>query len=94
MYVMKTYKLERKNIVENAFYILNYTKLINPDNTTFEIALFSAFGDLEDAVQYYTALEIKGVDYVVTSNIKDLRAHLCNCQVISPHEFMNKYNLL
>ena len=91
MYVLKNYKFERKVIVDNACAILSFAKLVNPGNITFEIALLSAFRDLEDAVQYYTALEIKGINYFITSNTKDYRNELPILKVLSPEEFMKKY---
>ncbi len=92
MYVMQTCKLGRMDITEHANAILSYTKLINPDNVTFEIALTSAFKDLEDAVQYHTALEVKGINYFITSNIRDYKNAVSLLPVITPGAFMAEYN--
>ncbi len=92
MYIMNTCKLTQQEIVENTNAILSYTKLINPDNITFEIALASGFKDLEDAVQYHTALEVKGISYFITSNVKDYKNATNLRPVITPGTFMDKYD--
>lgn len=91
MYVMSTYKLDRKDIIGAMYAILSYTKIVNPDNITFEIALASLFKDLEDAVQYYTALEVGGINYFVTSNIKDYKAIGPLLPVLTPRQFCENY---
>ena len=91
MYVMGTYKLPGKEIIANTYAILSFTKLVNPGNVTFEIALSSAFKDMEDAVQYYTALEVKGVNYFITSNTKDYKSALPILPVTTPAAFMEEY---
>ncbi len=89
---MSTYKVNKQEIVANTHAILSYTTLINPDNAMFETALSSAFKDLEDAVQYYTALQIRGMSYFITSNVKDYKASIERLQVVTPNEFMVKYS--
>jgi predicted nucleic acid-binding protein len=91
MYVMDTYKLTRRKIIEHTLAILSYTKLVNPDNITFEIALSSSFRDLEDSVQYHTGLEVKGISYFITSNIKDYKNATTMLPVMTPGGFMEKY---
>jgi predicted nucleic acid-binding protein len=90
IYIMGNYKLLKTEIVSHSYAILNYSILANPDNATFEAALASSFTDLEDAVQYFTALKIKGLDYFITSNIKDYKkaTHL---PVFTPKQFMSYY---
>ena len=36
-------------------------------------SLKTEFKDYEDAIQYYTALSIKGIDFIVTRNTKDFK---------------------
>lgn len=91
MYIMRTYKLPIKEVTSYTQMILNYTELVNPDNKTFAAALESGFRDMEDAVQYFTALQIKGISYFITSNIKDYKNVSRQLQVIAPHQFMDIY---
>lgn len=87
MYVMANYKLPKADIVNYTSFILQYTSLANPDNFTFKTALASAFKDLEDAVQYFTALSIEGIDYFITSNLKDYKA-ASHLQAVTPKQFL------
>lgn len=90
MYVMANHKLSKTDIVDCASLILQYTSLANPDNFTFKTALASGFKDLEDAVQYFTALRVEGIDYFVTSNLKEYKA-ASHLKVISPKQFLKIY---
>lgn len=90
MYVMNTYKESRQNIAAHVRAILTYSKLANPDNLTFQSAMGSGFADLEDAVQYYTALAIKGIDYFITSNTKDFKKATAQLPVLTPREFLKR----
>ena len=92
MYVMRSYKMTNNEIVGHVNNILRYSKLANPDNTVFQTALSVGFPDLEDAVQYYTALHIKGIDYFITSNTKDYKKASSQLPVITPKQFMTLYN--
>ena len=92
MYVMRSYKMTNNEIVGHVNNILRYSKLANPDNTVFQTALSVGFPDLEDAVQYYTSLHIKGIDYFITSNTKDYKKSSSQLPVITPKQFMTLYN--
>ena len=88
MYIMGMYKIPAGKIAETAMDILSFATLTDPDNTTFEIAVSSKFKDKEDAVQYYTAVNQKGIDYFVTSNLKDYKHALPQLKVLSPSTFV------
>jgi predicted nucleic-acid-binding protein len=92
MYIMHVNKISRHEIVNHTFNILNISKLVNPENQVFITALTSTFTDLEDAVQYFTALQIKGMDYFVTCNIKDFKKALPQLPVITPKQLLKIYN--
>ena len=90
MYIMGNHKLSRSLIVSHTEKILTYSKLINPDNSTFQKALASGFRDNEDAVQYYTAVAA-GIDYFITSNNKDFKKSSAQLPVLTPKQFMKLY---
>jgi predicted nucleic acid-binding protein len=92
MYIMRGNKIAEKEIIVHANNILSYSKLVNPDNTVFQTALSIGFPDSEDAVQYYTALHIKGIDYFITSNTRDYKKASSQLPVITPKQFMSMYN--
>jgi predicted nucleic acid-binding protein len=68
--------------------ILKLVSLHAPGEATFLTALHAGFADLEDAVQYYTALQVKGIDYFITSNTKDYKKALSKLPVLSPKQFI------
>lgn len=86
MYALRRYKLSAKEINDTAINILSFTKLINPDDMVFAIALHSDFKDKEDAVQYYTALKEENIKYFVTSNLKDFKHAMFSLKIISPSQ--------
>ena len=91
MYIMDNYKLTKSEIIMHASAILQYSRLANPDNSLFKSALASGFNDLEDAVQYYTALHIEGINYFITSNTRDFKKASTYLPVLTPKEFMQLY---
>jgi hypothetical protein len=66
--------------------------LSSPDERIFTSALHAGFSDLEDAVQYHTALHIKDINYFITSNIKDFKKATTQLPVLTPKQFVKKYN--
>lgn len=71
--------------------ILVFTHLADASTNTFTSALSSGFSDLEDAVQYHTALRVKGIDYFITSNTKDYKKATVQLPVVSPKQFLSLY---
>lgn len=92
MYVMHACKVEKAKILSYTQGILSYTKLASPTNENFSNALAAGFNDAEDAVQYYTALHISGMDYFITSNTKDYKKAMPQLPVVTPKQFMGLYN--
>lgn len=88
IYVLGSEKRPRAEIIGHATGMLRLSRLVNPDNTVFEMALNSAFSDLEDAVQYFTALSIPGMDCFITSNTKDFKKATPTLPVCTPRDFM------
>ncbi len=80
---------ETIEIIENLLTIIS---LSSPDEKIFISGLQAGFADLEDAVQYHTALHIKGMDYFITSNVKDFKKASSQLPVLTPKQFMKKYN--
>lgn len=60
IYVLGKQKLDNTEIIDLIDLTLTYSQLVNSSNAAFRQALRAGFTDLEDAVQYYTALEVKG----------------------------------
>ncbi len=58
------------------------------DHSTMENVLSCKFSDLEDALQYYSAMS-SNVDLIITRNAHDF--HLSKIPVLLPSEFINFY---
>lgn len=79
--VRKMKKDERVLLFEK---LRNITETTTVDRLTVDKALISDFSDLEDALQYYSAVNAK-VDVVLTRNKKDFVE--ANVPVMTPDEF-------
>ncbi len=71
--------------------LLSFTTLISPNNSIVINALDANFNDIEDGIQYYTALQIKEIDYFITSNIKDFKKAAIQLPVVTPTQFLKLY---
>lgn len=92
IYSLRKQKLTSAEIIDLMELTLTYTQLVNTSNASFRQALRAGFNDLEDAVQYYTALEVKGIDYFITSDIKDYKKATVQLPVVTPQQFLAQYN--
>ncbi len=72
--------------------MLAFITVISPNNSVFSDALDAGFSDLEDAIQYHTARQIKGIDYFITSNTKDFKQATSSLPVVTPKQFLSEYN--
>ena len=71
--------------------LLSFTTVISPNNSTVINALDANFNDIEDGIQYYTALQIKDMDFFITANIKDFIKATEQLPVFTPMQFLNLY---
>lgn len=92
IYFLKKANKTDNEIILSIKQLLSFTTVNSPDNSIFISALDSGFGDLEDAVQYYTALQIKGIDFFITSNIKDFKKATHKLPVLTPTQFLKQYS--
>lgn len=90
MYVLGKQQLNKAEIINLMELTLTYTQLVNTSNVALGEALRAGFTDVEDAVQYFTALEVKGIDYFITSNIKDFKKATVQLPVVTPKQFLSK----
>lgn len=94
IYILGRQKLNSSEIIDTIDLTLTYSQLVNTSNAAFRQALRAGFTDLEDAVQYYTALDVKGIDYFITSDIKDYKKATVQLPVVTPQQFLSKKQLL
>lgn len=92
IYFLQKADIPSQAIIEMMEQLLKVISLSSPDEKNFSTALHAGFSDLEDAVQYHTALHVKGMDYFITSNLKDFKKATSQLPVLTPKQFMKKYN--
>lgn len=66
---------------------LNYSKIIEASKNTILEALHSPISDVEDAIQYYTAIE-HGINYFISSDKKLKKSALPHLPVLTAEEFL------
>ncbi len=91
IYSLRKQRLTATEIIDLIELTLTYTQLANTSNASFRRAIRAGFNDLEDAVQYYTATDIKGIDYFITSNNKDYKKATAQLPVVTPKQFLSVY---
>jgi hypothetical protein len=64
--------------------LLSFVKICVTDKRILLKAYNSPFGDIEDAVQYYSAAADSAVDFFVTRNIKDYKLADEHLKIITP----------
>jgi predicted nucleic acid-binding protein len=88
-YPILFYLLKQERDRDEAIKILQKVRIVLKTAPALEkvidSALSSDFRDFEDAIQYYSALEVKS-DYFITRNKKDFSA--ATLQVLTPDEFL------
>jgi hypothetical protein len=92
MYFLKKEGIDQQGVIDTVNKILLHVGIAVSDEQIFSLAMQSSFTDLEDAVQNYTALHIKGIDYFITSNLKDYKNASSQLSMLSPKQFMVLYN--
>ena len=93
LYGLKQQKrLTQKDIISIITYLLDYIRLLQTGESTFIEALAAGFTDLEDAIQYYTALVVKDIDFFITSNLREYKKAISQMPVVTPKQFLALYN--
>jgi predicted nucleic acid-binding protein len=79
-----------KNPVSVISSILKWCDVVDLKKEHFESSILSKFKDFEDALQYFGAREIKGIDYIITRNISDFKYSAI--PILTPADFLANFN--
>ncbi len=90
-YVLEKYKTSKFNQLKYLGYLIDICTIINPDNRIIKQALDAGFSDIEDAIQYYTALNAKKMDFFITNNEKGFKKANPLLPVMNPTSFVRTY---
>lgn len=81
----------KKKVSETIFYLIeNFVEIINPTKETILKSYKSDFLDMEDAIQYYTAVDSGIIDYIITRNLKDYKKAGKEIPVLTASQFLNQ----
>ena len=68
--------------------LLNFLEIVNPAKESILRAYDPNFTDIEDGIQYITALDNEDIDYYITRNTKDFRMNEAHLPVLTPSQFL------
>jgi len=88
IYFLSKSRIALHDIRSTIDLLLKSVSIVHTTEKIFLSGLHSGFTDLEDAIQYYTALSVNDMDYFITSNIKDYKKALPQLPVITPKQFI------
>ncbi len=71
-YVLKRFSSHNR-AVKTMDWLMKWVKVVPVTDSIIRNAISSGFKDFEDAIQYYSALEVKELKSFVTRNIKDFK---------------------
>lgn len=84
-YIVRKFK-GHKRTLEIIELLLEMTDVIGTSKAEIQQAIKSDFSDFEDAVQHASALTLKGMDAIITRNIKDYKH--ARIAVLTPLTFL------
>lgn len=85
-YIMRP-ELSAQKAVEKLRLLLKHVKVAPMGQKTVESALDAEWNDLEDALQYFSAVE-SGCDCIVTRNGDDFKSGYRTLKIFDPEEFV------
>ncbi len=88
-WLTKTYSGKKAKTI--ILSLMNEVRVVDCDHETALLALNSMMEDIEDALQYYTALT-HGADIFISSNKKLKKAAIPQLPVMTPREFLEGEN--
>ncbi|HEX5026691.1 MAG TPA: PIN domain-containing protein [Agriterribacter sp.] len=91
IYFLKKAGIDNSAVIQIMESLLSVVSLASANEKIFQTALHAGFSDLEDAIQYHTALQVNDIDYFITSNTKDFKKQSSRLPVITPKQFMTLY---
>lgn len=81
-------ELSRDKCRHSIAYLIEYFEILEPNKHTILKAYNSAFPDIEDAIQYYTAKDSDIIDFIITRNIKNYKHVVKVLPVLTPAQFL------
>jgi len=84
-YVLRKFGSHSK-VINSLQVVSELVEILKVDSDIIKSALHSDFKDFEDAIQYFSAMEYKKIDSIITRNIKDFKDS--SLPVMTPETFL------
>jgi predicted nucleic acid-binding protein len=91
VYYLLRQTAKHEKVIENLTQLLSITEVLTMNKDSVFQALHSGFKDFEDALQYFSALQDKSIDAIITRNTRDYK--LSEIAVLTPENFLAAWNL-
>ncbi len=79
----------RANAVKGVAEILKFVEIIESSKKILMKCFAFNYTDVEDAIQYFTAVQNGSLDYYITRNIKHFKFKNMDLPVLTPSQFLN-----
>jgi predicted nucleic acid-binding protein len=87
IYYLARQKKPHQDTIDSLQKLMAFCEVIDLTKTILAQAMNSEFGDLEDAIQYQSALGVEGIEAIVTRNQKDFKKS--KLAVLSPKDVLH-----
>jgi predicted nucleic acid-binding protein len=77
------------NVKEVLLALMKIFEVATSPKEVLKDGCLSEFRDLEDAFQYHTAIQVRGITYIITRNTKDFKGSAI--PAVTPAEFLERY---
>jgi predicted nucleic acid-binding protein len=84
-YVLRKFESQTK-VISKLDSISTILIILKVDEHTIKKALASGFPDFEDSIQYYSAIENRKIDVIITRNIKDYKKS--QISILTPGDYL------
>jgi predicted nucleic acid-binding protein len=84
-YVLRKFESHTK-VISKLDSISTILTILKVDEHTIKKALASGFPDFEDSIQYFSAIENKKIDVIITRNIKDYKKS--QISILTPGDYL------
>ena len=79
---------DKETAAKGVFEILKFVEIIESSKKILTACFKHNYADVEDAIQYFTALQNASLDYYITRNIKHFGFKTKNLPVVTPSQFL------
>ena len=91
VYYLLRQTARHEKVIEKLTQLLSITEVLAMDRNVVKHALNSGSKDFEDALQHFSAYQEKGIEAIITRNVRDYK--LSEIAVLTPENFLATLNV-